>query len=242
VLPVLIHGDASFAGQGVVYETLQMSQLRAYKTGGTIHLVINNQVGFTTAPVESRSTVYATDIAKGFQSPIFHVNGDDPEAVARVVQIAFDFRQRFAKDVVIDLVCYRRRGHNEGDDPSFTQPLMYDLIEQKRSVRKLYTEALIGRGDISTEDAEQVIGRFRERLEGVFKEVRQAAPVEDQTYRKAPYYPAKLGKDRGTAITPETMAAVAAAHLSFPSGFTVHPKVLPQLERRAEAMRNGPVD
>ncbi len=242
VLPVLIHGDASFAGQGVVYETLQMSQLRAYKTGGTIHLVINNQVGFTTAPVESRSTVYATDVAKGFQSPIFHVNGDDPEAVARVAQIAFDFRQRFGKDVVIDLVCYRRRGHNEGDDPSFTQPLMYDLIEQKRSVRKLYTEALIGRGDISTEDAEQVIGRFRERLEGVFKEVRQATPVEDETYRKAPYYPAKLGKDRGTAITAETMEAVAAAHLRFPPGFTVHPKVLPQLERRADSIRNGPID
>ncbi len=242
VLPILIHGDASFAGQGVVYETLQMSQLRAYKTGGTIHLVINNQVGFTTAPVESRSTVYPTDIARGFQCPIFHVNGDDPEAVARVAQIAFDFRQRFGKDVVIDLVCYRRRGHNEGDDPSFTQPLMYDLIEQKRSVRKRYTEALIGRGDISTDDAEEVMARFRARLEGVFTEVRQAHPGNDESYRRVPYYPPKLGDDRGTSTTPEVMEAVAEAHLSFPAGFSVHPKVLPQLQRRADAIRNGPID
>jgi len=241
VMAVLMHGDASFSGQGVVYETLQMSQLRAFKTGGTIHLVVNNQVGFTTAPMDSRSSVYSTDVAKGFQIPVFHVNGDDPEAVARVAQVAFDYRQRFGRDVVVDLVCYRRRGHNEGDDPSFTQPQMYDLIEQKRSVRKLYTEALIGRGDITTDDADQVLARFRERLEGVFKEVREAAttPAEEP---KTPYYPAKLGKAQGTAITPAQMEAIAAAHLRFPDGFTVHPKVLPQLERRAEAIRRGPID
>ena len=241
VMAVLMHGDASFAGQGVVYETLQMSQLRAFTTGGTIHLVVNNQVGFTTAPLDSRSSVYATDVAKGFQIPVFHVNGDDPEAVARVAQVAFDYRQRFGRDVVVDLVCYRRRGHNEGDDPSFTQPLMYDLIEQKRSVRKLYTEALIGRGDITTDDADQVLARFRERLEGVFKEAREgdAGPVEEP---KTPYYPAKLGKDQGTAITTEQMETIAAAHLRFPEGFAVHPKVLPQLERRADAIRNGPID
>ncbi len=241
VLPILLHGDAAFAGQGVVYETLQMSQLRAFKTGGTVHLVVNNQVGFTTAPIESRSSVYCTDVAKTVQSPIFHVNGDDPEAVARVAQLAFDFRQRFNKDVVIDLVCYRRRGHNEGDDPSFTQPAMYDLIEQKRSVRKLYTEALIGRGDISTDDAEQVIAKFRDRLEGVFKEVRQDTG-DDESYRKAPYYPPKLGKDRGTAITSDILDAVATAHLAFPEGFSIHPKVLPQLQRRAESIRTGPID
>jgi 2-oxoglutarate dehydrogenase E1 component len=242
VVPILLHGDASFAGQGVVYETLQMSQLRAYKTGGTIHLIVNNQVGFTTAPSESRSSVYCTDVAKTIQAPIFHVNGDDPEAVARVAQVAFDFRQQFNKDVVIDIVCYRRRGHNEGDDPSFTQPLMYDLIEQKRSVRKLYTEALIGRGDISTDDAEAVIAKFRNRLESVFTEVREAATVEDDTYRKAPYYPAKLGKDRGTAISADVMETIARAHVEFPDGFAVHPKVRPQLERRAEAIRTGPID
>jgi 2-oxoglutarate decarboxylase len=145
-----MHGDAAFAGQGVVAETLQPLQLRGYRTGGTVHVIINNQVGFTTAPSSSsRSSLYCTDVAKMIQAPIFHVNGDDPEACVRVAELAYEFRQAFHKDVVIDMVCYRRRGHNEGDDPSMTQPLMYNLIEAKRSVRKLYTEALIGRGDIS---------------------------------------------------------------------------------------------
>ena len=157
VLPLLVHGDAAFAGQGVVAETLNLSQLRGYRTGGTIHVVVNNQVGFTTSPSSSRSSLYCTDVARMVQAPIFHVNGDDPEACIRVARLAFEYRQAFNKDVVIDLVCYRRRGHNEGDDPSYTQPLMYDLIEQKRSVRKLYTESLIGRGDITIEEAEQVL-------------------------------------------------------------------------------------
>src|SRR5690606_20787285 len=145
VLPVRLHGAAAFAGQGVVQATLHMSQLPGYRTGGTIHVVINNQVGFTTSPYNSRSSVYCTDVARTVQAPVFHVNGDDPEAVVRVAELAYQYRQRFHKDVAIDLVCYRRRGHNEGDDPSMTQPLMYDLIEAKRSVRKLYTESLIGR-------------------------------------------------------------------------------------------------
>ena len=159
VLPVLMHGDAAFAGQGVVAETLNLSQLRGYRTGGTIHIIVNNQVGFTTSPTESRSSMYCTDVARMIQAPIFHVNGDDPEACIRVARLAFAFRQEFNKDVVIDIICYRRRGHNEGDDPSFTQPRMYDLIEKKRSTRKLYTEALIGRGDITVEDAEEVHDR-----------------------------------------------------------------------------------
>ncbi|MBV9205136.1 MAG: multifunctional oxoglutarate decarboxylase/oxoglutarate dehydrogenase thiamine pyrophosphate-binding subunit/dihydrolipoyllysine-residue succinyltransferase subunit, partial [Actinobacteria bacterium] len=143
VLPVLIHGDAAFAGQGVVAETLNLSLLRGYRTGGTVHVIVNNQVGFTTAPQYSRSSVYATDVARMIQAPIFHVNGDDPEAVVRTARLAFTYRQAFKKDVVVDMICYRKRGHNETDNPSFTQPLMYDLVEAKRSVRKLYTEALI---------------------------------------------------------------------------------------------------
>ena len=170
VLPVLLHGDAAFAGQGVVAETLQCRQLRGYRTGGTIHIIVNNQVGFTTAPTESRTSMYCTDVARMIQAPIFHVNGDDPEACIRIARLAFEFRQEFNKDVVLDLICYRRRGHNEGDDPSFTQPRMYDLIEKKRSVRKLYTEALIGRGDITVEDAEavhdQVPATAGERVQG----------------------------------------------------------------------------
>ncbi|MFV0406104.1 MAG: multifunctional oxoglutarate decarboxylase/oxoglutarate dehydrogenase thiamine pyrophosphate-binding subunit/dihydrolipoyllysine-residue succinyltransferase subunit [Propioniciclava sp.] len=241
ILPVLLHGDASFAGQGVVYETLQMSQLRGYGTGGTIHIVVNNQVGFTTAPSESRTSFYSTDIGKSIGVPIFHVNGDDPEAVARVGRLAFTYRERFHTDVIIDLVAYRRRGHNEGDDPSFTQPKMYDLIEQKRSVRKLYTEALIGRGDISTEDADEVMSRFRARLEGVFQEARDSSDTDD-SYHRAPFYPAKLGRERGTAISSEVMERIATAQVTFPEDFTVHPKVLPQLERRAAAIRQGPID
>src|SRR5690606_3957312 len=153
-LPILVHGDAAMAGQGVVYETLQMAQLRAYRTGGTIHVIINNQVGFTTLPQDSRSSVYSSDVGKVTQTPIFHVNGDDPESVVRVAQLAYEYRQKFHRDVIIDLVCYRRRGHNEGDDPSMTQPLMYDLIEAKRSTRRLYSEALVGRGDLTTEEYE----------------------------------------------------------------------------------------
>ena len=191
VLPLLVHGDAAFAGQGVVAETLNLSQLRGYRTGGTIHLVVNNQVGFTTSPGSSRSSLYCTDVARMVQAPIFHVNGDDPEACIRVARLAFEYRQAFNKDVVIDLVCYRRRGHNEGDDPSYTQPLMYDLIEQKRSVRKLYTESLIGRGDITIEEAEQVLQDYQQQLERVFTEVREASAEPPSEWTTVPDYPEK---------------------------------------------------
>ncbi|HMS38313.1 MAG TPA: thiamine pyrophosphate-dependent enzyme, partial [Arachnia sp.] len=240
VLALTMHGDASFAGQGVVYETLQMSQLRGYKTGGTIHVVVNNQVGFTTAPSESRSSVYCTDVAKSISAPVLHVNGDDPDACIRAARLAFDYRQKYHRDIVIDLVCYRRRGHNEGDDPSFTQPNMYDLIEQKRSTRRLYTESLIGRGDISMADAEDVMNRFRERLENVFREVREATDTDDD-YRRVPYYPTKP-EERLTEITPEMVQTIANVHIQFPEGFTIHPKVKPQLERRAAAILEGPID
>ena len=243
VLPVLMHGDAAFAGQGVVAETLNLSQLRGYRTGGTIHIIVNNQVGFTTSPTESRSSVYCTDVARMVAAPIFHVNGDDPEACIRVARLAFAFRQEFNKDVVIDIVCYRRRGHNEGDDPSFTQPRMYDLIEKKRSTRKLYTEALIGRGDISVEDAEGVLTRFQERLESVFREVRDPElPPRDATVRSVPAYPSKRSTTGTSAITLEDMKLIANAHTTFPDGFSVHPKVMPQLQRRATAIAQGPID
>jgi len=244
VLPVLMHGDAAFAGQGVVAETLNLSQLRGYRTGGTIHIIVNNQVGFTTAPTESRSSMYCTDVARMIQAPIFHVNGDDPEACSRVARLAFDFRQEFNKDVVIDLMCYRRRGHNEGDDPSFTQPRMYDLIEKKRSVRKLYTEALIGRGDITVEDAEKVLSRFQERLEIVFNEVRGGTGrvPGDLGYSRVPAYPKKSAARYGTAVSEETLKKVADAYTTFPKDFTVHPKVMPQLQRRAAAITQGPID
>jgi multifunctional 2-oxoglutarate metabolism enzyme len=244
VLPVLVHGDAAFAGQGVVAETLNLSQLRGYRTGGTIHVIVNNQVGFTTSPASSRSSMYCTDVARMVQAPIFHVNGDDPEACIRVADLAFEYRQAFNKDVVIDLVCYRRRGHNEGDDPSFTQPLMYDLIEQKRSVRKLYTESLIGRGDISVEEAEQVLRDFQQRLERVFTEVREAKSEPDTAppYVTVPDYPDKPEGPDATATTPEALKRIADAYTTLPEGFTAHPKVLPQLQRRAAAITQGPVD
>ena len=223
VLPLLVHGDAAFAGQGVVAETLNLSQLRGYRTGGTVHVVVNNQVGFTTSPAASRSSLYCTDVARMVQAPIFHVNGDDPEACIRVARLAFEYRQAFNKDVVIDLVCYRRRGHNEGDDPSYTQPLMYDLIEQKRSVRKLYTESLIGRGDITLEEAEQVLKDYQQQLERVFTEVREATSMPE-SWTTVPDYPEKIHEDFTTAIPRETLKRIADAYVSAPEGFTVHPE------------------
>ncbi|WP_414690355.1 multifunctional oxoglutarate decarboxylase/oxoglutarate dehydrogenase thiamine pyrophosphate-binding subunit/dihydrolipoyllysine-residue succinyltransferase subunit [Nocardioides sp.] len=241
VLPLLVHGDAAFAGQGVVAETLNLSQLRGYRTGGTIHVVVNNQVGFTTSPGSSRSSLYCTDVARMVQAPIFHVNGDDPEACIRVARLAFEYRQAFNKDVVIDLVCYRRRGHNEGDDPSYTQPLMYDLIEQKRSVRKLYTESLIGRGDITIEEAEQVLRDYQQQLERVFTEVREATSQPSE-WTTVPDYPDKPQGETATAVVPEVLKRIADAYVTPPEGFTVHPKVMPQLQRRAQAITDGPID
>ena len=241
VLPLLVHGDAAFAGQGVVAETLNLSQLRGYRTGGTIHVVVNNQVGFTTSPGSSRSSLYCTDVARMVQAPIFHVNGDDPEACIRVARLAFEYRQAFKKDVVIDLVCYRRRGHNEGDDPSYTQPLMYDLIEQKRSVRKLYTESLIGRGDITVEEAEQVLRDYQQQLERVFTEVREASGQPSE-WTTVPDYPDKPAGEAETAVSTEVLKRIADAYVTPPDGFTVHPKVMPQLQRRAAAIADGPID
>ncbi len=239
VLPLAMHGDAAFAGQGVVAETLNLSQLRGYRTGGTVHVIVNNQVGFTTSPEASRSSVYCSDVARMVQAPIFHVNGDDPAAVVRVARLAFEFRQAFNKDVVIDMLCYRRRGHNEGDDPSMTQPLMYDTIDQKRSVRKLYTEALVGRGDITLEDAEAALLHFQEQLEKGFSETREDAehPAEESTDERA-----DNDVDVETAISVDVLKRIADSQVSWPEGFTVHRRLKPVLERRAAMASQGNID
>jgi 2-oxoglutarate dehydrogenase E1 component len=240
VLPIALHGDAAFAGQGVVAETLNMSQLRGYRTGGTVHVVINNQVGFTAAPESARSSMYATDVARMIEAPIFHVNGDDPEAVVRVGRLAFEYRQAFNKDVVIDLICYRRRGHNESDNPAFTQPLMYDLIDKKRSVRKLYTESLIGRGDITLEEAEQALQDYQGQLEKVFTEVREAAsaPAEQERTGDQSQFPVAVP----TAVSAEVVKRIAASQINIPEHVTVHPRLLPQLQRRAAMVEDGTID
>lgn len=241
VLPLALHGDAAFAYQGVVAETLNMSQLRGYRTGGTVHVVINNQVGFTAAPESSRSSMYATDVARMIEAPIFHVNGDDPEAVVRVARLAFEFRQAFNKDVVIDLICYRRRGHNESDNPAFTQPLMYDLIDKKRSVRKLYTESLIGRGDITLEEAEQALQDFQGQLEKVFAEVREAA-TQPAIGTPAPVAQQQFPVPVNTAVSQEVVKRIAEAQVNIPENVTVHPRLLPQLQRRAAMIDEGTID
>jgi 2-oxoglutarate decarboxylase len=240
-LPILVHGDAAFAGQGVVVETLQMSQLRGYRTGGTIHVVVNNQVGFTTVPQDARSSVYATDVAKTIQAPIFHVNGDDPEAVVRVSQLAFAYRQRWHRDVVIDLVCYRRRGHNEGDDPSMTQPLMTNLIEAKRSVRRLYVEALVGRGDITEEEYEQAKRDFQNGLEIAFAETHAAETGTSPVVDEAPVEPA-IGSPETTGVSQDVVRKIGDTFVNKPEGFTVHGKLQQLLEKRLDMSRNGAID
>ena len=240
VLSVLVHGDAAFAGQGVVAETLNLSALRGYRTGGTIHLVINNQLGFTTSPESARSSVYATDVAKMVQAPIFHVNGDDPEACLRVARLAFEFRQAFQKDVVIDMVCYRRYGHNEGDEPSYTQPQMYEAIQSRRSVRKLYTETLVKRGDITLDQAEKALDDFSARLQVALDETRQSAPPRPTALVNPP--PVVVRPSPETGVGQDVLDRIAAALHSAPEGFTVHPKLARQLEQRARLYADGEVD
>ncbi len=241
VLPLLLHGDAAFAGQGVVAETLAMSQIHGYMVGGTIHVVVNNQLGFTTPPESARSSEYCTDIAKSVQAPILHVNGDDPEACIRVALLAFAYRQRFHKDVVIDMVCYRRHGHNEGDDPSYTQPLMYRAIDSKRSVRKSYVENLVRRGDITLDEAETALSDFHTRLQEALDQTRSDAPESDIV--AAPHPP-----DNG--VLPHVQTGVARGTLdrvyevleTTPESFTIHPKLAKQFERRTEMFGKGQVD
>ncbi|WP_280373230.1 multifunctional oxoglutarate decarboxylase/oxoglutarate dehydrogenase thiamine pyrophosphate-binding subunit/dihydrolipoyllysine-residue succinyltransferase subunit [Nocardia wallacei] len=241
VVPLMLHGDAAFAGQGVVAETLNLSGLRGYRVGGTVHIVVNNQIGFTTAPENSRSTEYSTDIAKFIGAPVFHVNGDDPEACTWVARLATDFRERFHKDVVIDLICYRRRGHNEGDDPSMTQPYMYDVIDTKRSVRKSYTESLIGRGDISMKEAEDALRDYQGQLERVFNEVRELekyTPEPSESVEEEQTVPGTVV----TAVDKSVLQRIGDAFINVPEGFSVHPRVKPVLDRRREMAYEGKVD
>ena len=228
VMGLLLHGDAAFAGQGVVHEGLEMSELRGFRTGGTIHLIVNNQIGFTTSPAYARSSPYPSDVARSVQAPIFHVNGDDPEAVVHVARLAAEFRQKFKKDVVIDLWCYRRHGHNEGDEPSFTQPLMYRTIAQHPTTRQIYAKRLVDEGVVSDEEAQALYDAFQERmsaaheaaagykmnkvdwLEGAWTGLTRAP---EQYERGSTAVPLELLREVGLAMTtvPETRAPAPQA-------------------------------
>jgi multifunctional 2-oxoglutarate metabolism enzyme len=231
VLPILVHGDAAFAGQGVVFETLQMSQLHGYRTGGTVHVVVNNQIGYTTSPKDSRSTPFCTDVAKAIQAPIFHVNGDDPLAAVRMIRLAMDYRARFHADVVVDIVCYRRHGHNEGDEPSYTQPLLYKQIEAHPTVRKIYQNYLIRAEVLEEKDLAAYDAKVQSRLKESLDEVRAAEPPpvvlrpEPEEREWTPATP---------LATPEQLSDWNRRLLDWPADFTPHPKVKGVLERRAD--------
>ncbi|WP_377273060.1 multifunctional oxoglutarate decarboxylase/oxoglutarate dehydrogenase thiamine pyrophosphate-binding subunit/dihydrolipoyllysine-residue succinyltransferase subunit [Peterkaempfera sp. SMS 1(5)a] len=241
VLPVVVHGDAALAGQGVVAETLNMSQLPGYRTGGTVHVAINNQLGFTTGPAVGRSSLYATDVARTVEAPVFHVNGDDPEAVVRVARLAFDYRLAFHKDVVIDLVCYRRHGHSEVDDPSITQPAMYDRIAMRPSVRKVYAESLRSAGDIDEQEVERARQGYRDQLDRAFAETAGTSAPDRESL------PAAVAVDLPvhravTAVGESTLRRILDTQTDLPADFTAHSRVLPQLRRRAAMLDAGNVD
>ncbi|HEY2882270.1 MAG TPA: 2-oxoglutarate dehydrogenase E1 component [Pirellulales bacterium] len=246
-MTVLIHGDAAFAGEGVIQETLNLSQLDAYKIGGTLHVVLNNQIGFTTSPAEGRSTTYATDVAKMLQIPIFHVNGEDPEAVAQVVRLAMDFRREFQRDVVIDMYCYRRRGHNEADEPQFTQPLLYQAIERRKSVHAAYLDHLLKLGGIDRESADHIAAELRNQLDAELTVAKSDdyVPRSDMANFWAFYIG---GREREAAEVETTMRGDQLRELlrklaTVPEGFKPHPKIQRFLENRREiAEGKKPVD
>ena len=243
VIPLLVHGDAAFAGQGVVSETLNLSQLDGYCTGGTIHLVINNQIGFTTLSGEARSSPYSTDVARGIQAPIFHVNGDDPEAAIRVVELAFDYRQQFKKDVVIDMFCYRRHGHNEADDPSYTQPILYRKIKSHPSVAVQYAERLVREGAIEEDEVKQTRRRIADRFHQAYDAAQKSAEqYELQELSAVPDREIGSFCPR-TSVNQQTLARVARALTVFPENFHLHPKLRGFVDRRAKALaEGGPID
>ncbi len=240
VLPVLIHGDAAFAGQGVVAETLNLSQLHGYRTGGTIHIVVNNSIGFTTSPVSARSSTYATDVARMIQAPIFHVNGEDPEACIHVVELALEFRKNFKKDVVIDMICYRRHGHNEGDEPSYTQPQMYAQISEKRSIRKLYTEKLVNRKDLTLKEAEEALENYRRLMDVAFEETKDSAPPKVEIPEKITLI--KPEKPIETGIDIQRLNAIIKALTDIPDNFNIHPKLEKQIVLRRTFIEKDAID
>ena len=251
VLPIMIHGDAAFAGQGVVAEVLNYSNLPAYTVGGTVHVIVNNQIGFTTSPSSGRSSHYATDLAKGLQVPIFHVNGDDPEAVVRVARLAYEYREQFHKDVIMDIICYRKRGHNEGDDPSMTQPIMYSLVDAKPSPREIYKQSLIGRGILTEEGAARIEANFHEILDSAFNEVREAEAAAENEGKsaneilgltKAQTHDAEPEKPWKSAVSREVIERIGEAHVNPPEGFAIHKKIGQLFARRAKMSQDGGID
>jgi 2-oxoglutarate dehydrogenase E1 component len=248
VLPLVIHGDAAFAGQGVVAETLNFSRLQGYTTGGTVHLVINNQIGFTTAPDDARSSPYCTDITRMLRCPVFHVNGEDPEAVAQVVRLAADFRQQFAQDVVIDMYCYRRYGHNEADEPRYTQPVMYSVIDKQPSVREMYVRRLEERGFINNDQAQQIAKRRHDQMEAELLEARRGSYVPPEYAMGGVWRGYKGGPDAecpeaATAVPIERLKVLAEKIVHTPEDFEVNPKVKRFLKERLERATGGkPLD
>ncbi len=245
-MALLIHGDAAIAGQGLVAETLNLSQLQGYRTGGTVHVVINNQIGFTTGPADARSTRYCTDVAKMIEVPIFHVNGEDPEAAIFAAELALEFRQTFHKDVFIDMYCYRRWGHNEADEPSFTQPVLYAKILERPSLSEIYTETLLMRGDLTYEETQAIVAEFQERLETAQKEVksapRQFGMKGYQGRWKSLSPRATLGPVH-TAVPEPTLDKISHTLTTVPAGFSIHPKLARMLEAKAnEIQTHRPVD
>ncbi|MEE8581682.1 MAG: multifunctional oxoglutarate decarboxylase/oxoglutarate dehydrogenase thiamine pyrophosphate-binding subunit/dihydrolipoyllysine-residue succinyltransferase subunit, partial [Myxococcota bacterium] len=247
ILPLVVHGDAAFAGQGIVAETLNLSQLKGYATGGTIHVIVNNQIGFTTTPAEARSTLYCTDVAQMIQAPIFHVNADDPEAVVHCVHLVMDYRDRFHDDVVIDMICYRRHGHNEGDEPSFTQPQLYEKIRQRPSVRALYTESLVEAELLSEEDANRIELELGEQLQQALQVIHSRPPGPDEPYEPrgpwAGYSRRRPEQEPETGVPLDQLMRISNCLGTLPSAFNVHPKLRALLERRVEAIpRSAPID
>ncbi len=234
-LPVLLHGDAAFAGQGIVMETLQLADLKGYRTGGTLHIIINNQIGFTTAPEASRSSIYSTDVAKMTQLPIFHINGDDPEAAFRVLRLALDFRQEFNKDVVLDVIGFRRLGHNEGDEPSYTQPLMYARVKAHPGVRAIYAQRLVSEGVVTEEEVEQLTREAVERYERSHARAKEIVAQKEPLKELPPAEPEEDGSDIvETGVAAEVIRDIAHRIAVVPEGFNINPKMVSQLARRAK--------